>query len=205
MIRIDHFRGFSACWAIPAGEETAMHGEWLEVPGNELFDTLRHQLGQLPFVAEDLGVITPDVEELRDHYEFPGMRVLQVGFENIEIGNIHLPEYHVENGVVYTGTHDNNTTLGWYSKLPQFKQQAIAEALGAPLTQPAWDFVRVAMASVAHTAVLPMQDVLQLDQSARMNTPGTIEGNWTWRLTDHYQRTGVARRLAKVTEEFQRC
>ncbi len=118
IVRIDHFRGFAACWTIPAEEETAVHGRWAKVPGKALFETLRGKLGELPFLAEDLGVITPDVEELRDHFGFPGMRVLQVGFENIEIGNIHLPEYHVENSVVYTGTHDNNTTLGWYRRSP---------------------------------------------------------------------------------------
>ena len=121
-------------------------------------------------------MITPDVEELRDHYGFPGMGVLQVGFENIEIGNIHLPEYHVENSVVYTGTHDNNTTLGWYNHLPDFKQRAIVEALGAYIEQPAWDFIRVAMSSVARTVVVPMQDVLQLDQSAQMTLPVPSRG-----------------------------
>lgn len=202
--RIDHFRGFSACWTIPATEATAVNGRWVKVPGKTLFDTLRARLGQLPFLAEDLGVITPDVEELRDHFGFPGMRVLQVGFESIEIGNIHLPEYHVENSVVYTGTHDNDTTLGWYQSLPAHKQLAIADYLGGELQDPAWDLIRVAMASVARTAILPMQDVLRLGPSARMNKPATADGNWRWRLPPDYNRGNLARELAALTAEHQR-
>ncbi len=204
IVRIDHFRGFAGCWAIPAEEETAVNGQWVKVPGRELFATLRSNLGQLPFLAEDLGVITPDVEELRDHFNFPGMRVLQVGFENIEIGNIHLPEYHIENSVVYTGTHDNNTTVGWYQRLPDHKQRAIADFLDGELLDPAWDMIGVAMASVARTAIIPMQDLLRLDQSARMNTPSTIEGNWRWRLQSDYARGNLAAQLAQLTANHNR-
>ena len=147
------------------------------------------KLGRLPFLAEDLGVITPDVEELRDHFGFPGMRVLQVGFENIEIGNIHLPEYHVENSVVYTGTHDNNTTLGWYEKLPEHKQRAIADFLGGELLDPAWDMIEVAMGSVAQhgdhsDAGRAATRICRTHEHAR-----TIDGNWCWRLSPDYDRT----------------
>ncbi len=203
-VRIDHFRGFAGCWTIPADDETAVNGQWVSVPGTELFESLRARLGRLPFLAEDLGVITPDVEELRDRFEFPGMRVLQVGFENIEIGNIHLPEYHVENSVVYTGTHDNNTTVGWFEGLPEYKQRELAEVLGHEIHDPAWDLIRVAMASVARTAIIPMQDLLRLDQSARMNTPGTSDGNWRWRMNADYDRGNLARRLAQLATDHNR-
>jgi 4-alpha-glucanotransferase len=205
VVRIDHFRGFAACWSIPADEPTAMHGRWIEVPGMELFGILRRELGQLPLLAEDLGVITPDVEALRDHFAFPGMRVLQVGFENIEIGNIHLPEHHEENCVVYTGTHDNNTTLAWFHSLPEHKQQAIADYLGGELRRPAWELVQVAMASISRTAVIPMQDILELGESARMNRPSTTENNWQWRLTGDYAQGDLARRLGRLTAEHRRA
>ena len=204
IVRIDHFRGFAACWTIPAQEETAVHGRWVKVPGQNLFETLRARLGKLPFLAEDLGVITPDVEELRDHFGFPGMRVLQVGFENIEIGNIHLPDHHVENSVVYTGTHDNNTTAGWYRTLPDHKRRAIADFLGIELRDPAWDMMRVALGSVARTAIIPMQDVLRLDSSARMNTPSTTHGNWRWRLSPNYTSPPLADELAQLTDLHNR-
>lgn len=204
IVRIDHFRGFAACWAIPSEEEIAIHGQWVRVPGYELFETVQQELGQLPFLAEDLGVITPDVEQLRDHFGFPGMRVLQVGFENIEPENIHLPQNHVENSVVYTGTHDNNTTVGWYQSLPASQRQAITEFFGGELHDPAWDMMRVAMASVARHAIVPMQDVLRLDQSARMNTPSTKSGNWRWRLRHDYDHETVSAPLAQLTAEHQR-
>ncbi len=204
IVRIDHFRGFAACWTIPATDETAINGQWIAVPGDDLFETLGTRLGRLPFLAEDLGVITPDVEELRDRFDFPGMRVLQVGFENIEIGNIHLPEYHVENSVVYTGTHDNNTTVGWYQGLPEQNKRAIAECLGSTMQDPAWELIRVAMASVARTAIIPMQDLLRLDGSARMNLPGTTGGNWRWRLDTDFDRGNLAHRLAQVTADHNR-
>ncbi len=204
IVRIDHFRGFEACWTIPAQEETAVHGRWVKVPGKTLFETLLQQLGKLPFLAEDLGVITPDVEELRDHFGFPGMRVMQVAFENIEIGNIHLPDYHLENSVVYSGTHDNNTTAGWYRLLPLHKQRAIADYLGHDLHDPAWDLLELAMSSVARTAIVPMQDVLRLDSWARMNTPSTVHGNWRWRLHPQYASPGLAEELALLTQQHNR-
>jgi len=205
VIRIDHFRGFAACWMIPAEEETATSGRWVEVPGYELFETVRRELGHLPFLAEDLGVITPDVEELRDHFGFPGMRVLQVGFEDIDPDNIHLPHHHVEYCLVYTGTHDNNTSLGWYRSLTSEKKQAIAAFLGHELQDPPWDMMRIAMASVARHAVVPMQDVLRLDESARMNTPSTSKGNWRWRLRQGYDQEGRAAQLAELATRHDRA
>lgn len=205
VVRIDHFRGFAACWAIPADEDIATNGQWVQVPGYQLFDTVRQKLGHLPFLAEDLGVITPDVDALRDYFGFPGMRVLQVGFENIEPENIHLPEKHVENAVVYTGTHDNNTTVGWYQSLPAHQQQAIAEYFGRELDDPAWEMMKAALGSVARYAVIPMQDILRLDQSARMNTPSTKSGNWRWRLRNGYNDEVLSDQLAQLAVEHQRA
>jgi 4-alpha-glucanotransferase len=199
IVRIDHFRGFAACWAIPAGEHTAVHGHWMPVPGRALFHTLAEHLGPLPFLAEDLGIITEDVESLRDDFGFPGMKVLQVGLEDIQPDNTHLPEKHPYNCVVYPGTHDNNTALGWYSALSAAKRQAIVEYLGAPLLDPAWDMMRICMASRARGAIIPMQDVLRLGSEARMNTPATSAGNWRWRLTSDYNSPTLVNQLAETT------
>ena len=185
-VRIDHFRGFEAYWAIPADEETAVNGTWLPGPGGKLFDAFRNALGDdLPIIAEDLGIITPEVEKLRDDYGLPGMKILQFAF-GADASNPYLPHNHVQNCVVYTGTHDNDTTNGWfYAEPPQEHTRSHAmtylhcgwEAFHTSLN-------RAALASVAALAVLPLQDLLGLGSDARMNTPGTAEGNWRWRVGD---------------------
>lgn len=182
LIRIDHFRGFEAYWSIPAHEETAINGHWVPAPGKALFDTLRDRFGTLPLVAEDLGVITPEVEALRDENGLPGMKILQFAFEG-GADNPYLPHHHGENSVVYTGTHDNDTTLGWFSSCNEALQSRVLEYLGYPDEPMPWPLVRSALASVSRLAVLPMQDVLELDGRHRMNVPGTQEGNWRWRFT----------------------
>jgi 4-alpha-glucanotransferase len=205
VIRIDHFRGFAACWAIPAQEWTAVHGQWIPVPGEALFGALRKKFGRLPFLVEDLGLITPDVEELRDQLGFPGMKLLQVAFEDIQPENSHLPENHEYNCVVYPGTHDNNTTVGWYSALSGAKKEAIANYVGAPFHDPAWEMMRICMESRARAAVIPMQDVLRLGSEARMNTPATTSGNWRWRLPSNYMTAPSVDALAKITTTHNRA
>ncbi len=184
-VRIDHFRGFEAYWAIPAGEATAENGRWEPGPGTELFDALETALGKhLPFIAEDLGIITPEVEALRDAYGLPGMKILQFAFGG-DASNPYLPHNHVRNSVVYTGTHDNDTTNGWFYALSPDAPEVVH---AMRYLDCGWDAFhtrlnRAALVSVADLAVLPMQDVLGLGSDARMNVPGTAEGNWRWRLT----------------------
>lgn len=204
IIRIDHFRGFEACWAIPAEEETAVKGEWVKVPGDDLFETVRDELGRLPFLAEDLGLITPEVEALRKRFGFPGMKVLQFGFNDTSADNPHLPHNHARNSVIYTGTHDNDTTAGWFDGLDEEQRSAMETYLHFAVREPAWDLIRVAMASVARAAIIPMQDVLGLGNEARMNTPGNPSGNWAWRLRPDYDEGPCAGRLASLTELYGR-
>ncbi|MFP4079219.1 MAG: 4-alpha-glucanotransferase [Ectothiorhodospira sp.] len=182
MIRIDHFRGFEASWAIPVEEETATNGHWLPAPGHALFARLREHFGVLPLVAEDLGVITEAVEDLRDGNGLPGMKILQFAFEG-GADNPYLPHQHLANCVVYTGTHDNDTTLGWFTSSEDALKARIMDYLGHPGEPMPWPLVRSALASVARLAVLPMQDVLALDGDHRMNVPGTTHDNWSWRFS----------------------
>ncbi|SIT65562.1 4-alpha-glucanotransferase [Ectothiorhodosinus mongolicus] len=180
-LRIDHFRGFEACWYIPADEPTAMNGHWRATPGRALFEALQKRWGELPLVAEDLGIITPEVEALRDDFGLPGMKILQFAFDS-DATNPYLPHRHIQNSVVYTGTHDNDTTLGWFEAAdPELKQRALSY-LGHPEEPMPWPLIRSALASVANTAILPMQDILALGSEHRMNQPGTVEGNWQWRF-----------------------
>jgi 4-alpha-glucanotransferase len=180
LIRIDHFRGFEASWAIPATCETAIEGRWVKVPGEALFDKLQ-QVGTLPIVAEDLGVITPEVTALRDKYNFPGMKILQFAFDSGP-SNPYLPHNHVENCVVYTGTHDNNTTLGWFRGLTEQQRQEVCKYLHTTPDKMPWALIETAFASVARLVVIPMQDILALDERHRMNVPGVPMGNWRWRF-----------------------
>lgn len=181
MVRIDHFRGFTGLWEIDAGCRTAEDGQWQPVPGRELFTILQAELGDLPLIAEDLGIISPEVEKLRDDFHLPGMKVLMFAFDSDE-KNPYLPHNHVPDSVVYTGTHDNDTTLGWFYNLDEPGQQRVLEYLQYPNETMPWPLINTALQSVCRTAVLPMQDILGLDGSHRMNTPGTIEGNWLWRF-----------------------
>lgn len=205
IIRIDHFRGFESYWAVEQGEETAMNGEWVEAPGKEFFEVLREKLGKLPILAEDLGVITPEVEALRDYFEFPGMKILQFAFGS-DPGNPFLPFNFPRRCVVYTGTHDNDTTVGWFYSREDWERDAILRYLGHVSPDGIhWDLIRIALSSVANIAIIPMQDLFGSDSGARMNFPGKAEGNWEWRyhgwdLTDH-----IRDRLKTLTTTFGRA
>lgn len=180
VVRVDHFRGFEAAWHIPAGESTAERGAWIKGPAERLFDRLIDALGELPIIAEDLGVITPEVLELRDRYNLPGMKILQFAFEKEPV---NLPHLHVRNGVVYTGTHDNDTTAGWYASITADERRGMCEYLGCSGVDGVEDLLRAALMSVAATVIIPFQDILKLGSGARMNIPGTPFGNWEWRFT----------------------
>jgi len=182
LMRIDHFRGFEAYWEIDAQAETAVDGRWVKGPADGFFQALKTELGDLPLVAEDLGVITPEVTALRERFGLPGMKILQFAFDG-QPDNPYLPHNHETLSVVYTGTHDNNTTLGWYQELPDDQRWRVHHYLGDSTEAMPWPLVRSALASVAHLAVIPMQDLLGLDGSHRMNVPGVAEGNWRWRFS----------------------
>ncbi|HSC90083.1 MAG TPA: 4-alpha-glucanotransferase [Gaiellaceae bacterium] len=194
LTRVDHFRGFVAYWAVPAEAPTARTGTWRPGPGRELFDAVGAALGALPLIAEDLGVITEPVERLRDELGLPGMHVLQFGFEGGP-GNPHRPGAHRENGVVYTGTHDNDTTRGWWDSLaPDVRARS-----GLDARDPAWSLVELALASVCRLAIVPAQDLLGLGSEARMNVPGRERGNWRWRLEPGQLTDELAARLRAST------
>lgn len=180
IVRIDHFRGFEAYWAVPFGEKTAINGKWIKAPGNKLFETIKNQLGDLPIIAEDLGIITPEVEELRDGFEFPGMKILQFAFHSNEKDQ-YLPHNYSTGFVVYTGTHDNDTLRGWYYSLDKNIKMKVLEYAGADEHQFVGKMIKMAWSSVARMALIPMQDLLELGGEGRMNTPGTPAGNWQWR------------------------
>lgn len=198
VVRIDHFRGFAAAWHVPAGEPTAEKGAWAPGPGAELFAKLRAALGRLPLIAEDLGLITPDVEMLRDSLELPGMRVLQFAFGDTA-ENPYLPHNYNHASVAYTGTHDNDTTRGWFASRPEQERDHVRRYLGRDGHDIAWDFIRLAWSSVADLAITPLQDVLNLGSEARMNTPGRPDGNWTWRIPPKAIRDEALGRLKDLT------
>lgn len=208
IVRVDHFRGFEAYWQVPAGEETAINGEWIKGPDAEFFESLREQLGSLPIMAEDLGIITPEVEELRDRFQFPGMRILQFAFGE-DPKNPYLPHHYINNCVVYTGTHDNDTTLGWWAGASPGEKQFVADYLGyasaEEIQQINWELIRLALASVGDLAIIPLQDVLSLDSHARMNDPSVSAGNWRWRYTDSAVLSQeVSDRLLHLTHLYSR-
>ncbi len=182
VVRIDHFRGFQAAWHVPASHRTAQHGKWVEAPGTELFDVIFSDLGSLPIIAEDLGVITPDVDALRNRYNFPGMKILQFAFDS-DSSNPYLPHNHERNCVVYTGTHDNDTSLGWCNSLSSSRRRRVLDYLGSNDGNCVKALIRSALMSVADTAVVPFQDMLMLGSEARMNIPGKAFDNWSWRFT----------------------
>ncbi|BBA34228.1 4-alpha-glucanotransferase [Methylocaldum marinum] len=200
-VRIDHFRGLEAYWEIPAESETAVHGRWVKAPGEALLETVFNTLNGsgLPLVAENLGIITPEVEALRHRFDIPGMLILQFAFDGGD-DNPYLPHNHTENNVVYTGTHDNDTTLSWYENLPDDQRQRVSNYLrdhcGEHEVRMPQGLVRCALASVARLAILPMQDVLGLGQGHRMNTPGTISDNWRWRFSWKQLTKRTAKNLA---------
>ncbi len=181
IVRLDHFRGFESYWEIPAAEPTAVKGRWVKGPGQELFRAVEHAVGRLPFIAEDLGLITPEVEALRDELKQPGMKVLHFAFGDTA-RNPYLPHNYVRNCVVYTGTHDNDTTVGWYGSLPECERAVLQAYLGHHPDDISQDLIRLAWGSVATIAIAPVQDLLRLGSESRMNIPGVGEGNWEWRL-----------------------
>jgi 4-alpha-glucanotransferase len=214
ILRIDHFRGFAATWEIPVGDKTAERGQWVGVPGNELFTTLRNTFGEVPIIAEDLGVITPDVEALRDAFGFPGMRVLQFAFRG-DSKTIDLPHNYIRNCIAYTGTHDNDTTVGWFNSKAgggstRTAEQIVREQaycmdyLNSDGSEIHWDLIRAAWSSVADVAMTPLQDVLGLGSKARMNLPASQQGNWQWRFRAGALTQKIADRLRSLTELYGR-
>ena len=205
IIRLDHFRGFEAFWAIPAADDTAIHGEWVKAPGRALFTALREHLGEMPLIAEDLGLITREVDALREKFNLPGMRVLQFGFSDRASGD-YLPHRYVTNTVVYTGTHDNDTTLGWWQQgANETERNAVYAYLNPAPGDVVWSFIRCAAASIADVCIIPMQDVLVLGSEARMNTPSTPENNWTWRMAPDALNGQQAQGLAQLSELTDRA
>jgi len=215
IVRVDHFRGFAASWEVPGDDKTAENGRWVDVPGKALFETLEAALGELPVIAEDLGVITPDVEELRDGFGFPGMRILQFAFGG-DAQNHDLPHNYIKNCVAYTGTHDNDTTVGWFNSqagagstrdAPEIKRERAycRKYLGSDGEEIHWDFIRAVWASVANTAIAPMGDLLGVDTEGRINLPATESGNWQWRMTKKSISEEIVKRLTELTEIYGRA
>lgn len=197
--RIDHFRGFEAYWAVKRGKKNAIEGEWIQAPGTALFEVINEKFGNLPIIAEDLGLITPEVEALRDRFEFPGMKILQFAF-NSGPEEPFLPFNYERNCVVYTGTHDNDTTVGWFNQLQHYEREEVYRYLGCLDPQGIhWSLIRMAWGSVANLAIVPFQDLLGLGSDARMNFPGKAEGNWGWRYRAEALNWEVRDRLKTMT------
>lgn len=203
ILRIDHFRGLEAAWEIPANEETAINGNWVRAPGEAMLSAIKTQLGSIPLVAEDLGIITPEVEDLRDKFNLPGMKILQFAFGG-NADNPYLPDHYVKNCVVYTGTHDNDTTIGWLEKLSEDERRYIYDYLGNPSLPLHCALIHAALGSVANLAVIPMQDILELGTEHRMNIPGTSSGNWNWRFGWDQVTHQRATRLSHLVGLFNR-
>ncbi len=207
MVKIDHFRGFEAFWEIPAQEKTAINGKWVKGPGKSFFTAIKAKLKQLPIIAEDLGVITPPVEKMLHQLGFPGMRVLQFAFES-DTKNPYLPHnFEGINTVVYTGTHDNNTTLGWFmgNKLSENTRDRIRRYLNSyDDSRISWEFTRLAHSSIAALAIIPLQDILGFGEDCQMNRPGTVSGNWCWRCAPHFLNEEVEQRLLDMTIFYNR-
>jgi 4-alpha-glucanotransferase len=199
IVRLDHFRGFEAYWSIPASDETAIHGEWVKAPGLALFQSLEGALGELPLVAEDLGLITPEVDALRMQLGMPGMKVIQFGFGD-KGAHVHLPHRYAPGTVAYTGTHDNDTTLGWWNTTGKGERAALTAYVGPVDGRPTWPLIRAVEASVAQLAVVPAQDLLELGSEARMNTPAVADGNWSWRVPEESWTPQLAGTLAALVD-----
>ncbi|MBE9127356.1 MULTISPECIES: 4-alpha-glucanotransferase [unclassified Coleofasciculus] len=204
VLRIDHFRGFQAYWEVPQGETTAMNGRWVEAPGDQFFQVLKQELGGLPIIAEDLGLITPEVLELRDRFEFPGMKILQFAFGGGP-DNLYLPFNINRHCIIYTGTHDNNTTIGWFNQIPNYERENVLRYLGCVSPEGInWDMIRLALSSIADLAIVPMQDLLDLGGEAQMNAPSTTEGNWKWRYRPPMLNDSLRERLKTLTYTYGR-
>jgi 4-alpha-glucanotransferase len=204
IIRLDHFRGFESYWEIPAQEPTAVKGRWVKGPADNFFEAVRRECGRLPFIAEDLGMITEDVHAMRRRLDIPGMRVLQFGFSNPG-AHIYLPYKYDPNTVVYTGTHDNDTTLGWWKALGGEERQAVLAYMGEPADGMHWAMIRAAEGSVAQLCVIQLQDVLGLDGSCRMNKPSHADGNWSWRYPPGVLSADLSTKLAGITDVSDRA
>jgi 4-alpha-glucanotransferase len=204
VMRLDHFRGFEAYWSVPVGEERAVSGKWVKGPGAELFRAVEKVLGPLPIIAEDLGLITPAVEALREALGFPGMKVLQFAFSG-DPDHAYLPHNYKHNCAVYTGTHDNDTAVGWFNAVGPDERTAVQRYLNSPCHEIHWELIRLALMSVADTAIFPLQDVLGVAGDGRMNTPGRASGNWGWRYTEDMLTEGVRQRLKILTEVYGRA
>jgi 4-alpha-glucanotransferase len=200
LIRLDHFRAFSAAWHVPPTAQTAEPGHWVPGPGAAFFEAVRAELGHLPFIAEDLGIITPDVVALRDQFELPGTRVFQFGFDG-NPGNPHLPHNCGPNTVAYTGTHDNNTTRGWFESLPDHVRQAARSyaKAGGGTGEVVYDFIKSVWSGKSGVAIAPLQDLLNLGVEGRMNVPGVATGNWRWRCTEEMLTPSIFERLRELT------
>jgi len=206
VIRLDHFRAFAAAWYVPANATSARTGHWMPGPGAEFFNAVQKELGSLPFIAEDLGMITPDVSFLRDEFRIPGTRVLQFAFDG-NPQNPHLPANYSTNTVVYTGTHDNNTTRGWFEALPETERTNVWRYLNrsnGACDGIAWELLRLAWSSDAALAIAPLQDLLDLGAEVRMNLPGSSKGNWCWRPTKDMLNPSVFGRLRDLTATSDR-
>jgi 4-alpha-glucanotransferase len=204
ILRLDHFRGFEAYWEIPADEPTAVHGHWVKGPNTDLFETMRTALGDLPFIAEDLGYITPEVRQLRKELDIPGMKVLQFGFGD-RGAHIYLPHRFQADSVVYTGTHDNDTTVGWWNSCATKEEKKLATLyLGIYEGDVHWAFIRAALTSVAVLSIVPVQDILGLGSDCRMNIPSKVEGNWSWRLPHQALTPKLAKKLSLLVQATDR-
>jgi 4-alpha-glucanotransferase len=203
IVRVDHFRGFESFWAIPYGSENAIKGKWKKAKGKQLFKTIEKVLGKFPIIAEDLGVITPEVEALRDTFNFPGMKILQFAFSD-DAKNPFLPHNHIKNCVVYPGTHDNDTCWGWFNSCNLDERDYFLRYSNSDSEEIHWDFIRLSMSSVADMSIIPMQDLLGLDSEARMNMPSRLENNWEWRYKEESLTSEILSRLLGMTKDFNR-
>ncbi len=215
IVRIDHFRGFESYWEVPAHETTAINGRWVKGPGAAIFKSVQEQLGELPILAEDLGVITKEVRELRDTFGFPGFRILQFAFDDNNEARFFLPHNHPKNCVVYTGTHDNDTSVGWYkNENGGYSTRSLEEVENARRRacnyfnsngkEINWDFIRFAFSSVANMAIIPLQDVLGLGSEGRMNRPGRPDDNWEWRYCEDDLTSEIIEKLKNLSITFER-
>jgi 4-alpha-glucanotransferase len=206
-IRMDHFRGFVGYWEVPSSEKTAINGQWVKAPANQFFGVLLQRFPFLPIIAEDLGIITADVREVMSRFGFPGMKVLLFAFGNVA-ENLYAPHHHIRESVVYTGTHDNNTTRGWFAKEARDDEKRnLSQYVGRTVEEESvtWEMIRLALMSVANLAVIPVQDILGLGEEARMNTPSITYGNWEWRLKEGALSSAVAARLLDLSRIFNRA
>jgi 4-alpha-glucanotransferase len=207
MFRLDHFRGFIAFWQVQSDEKTAVNGKWIKAPVKDFFNTLFKHFPQLPLIAEDLGVITPDVREIINLYGFPGMKVLLFAFGNDLATNPYAPHNHVKHCLVYTGTHDNNTIKGWFkNEIGPDAKKRISEYIGRRVSEATihWDLIRLAMMSVSNTVIIPMQDLLGLGEKKRMNLPASVNGNWEWRVTMKNLSSSLIKTLSHLAAIYGR-